>query len=267
MFWLICSSAFFRCFMSNSWVHTEYRAESFIWTTGVDCSNSVNHDRVQMLSYSKYFLLVLLGLNMQPLDDFWWYLMLPCLILGIIRYGLKVKWSNSGKGVALYPIPWCSSYPKGSLRVTLDYGRHLYFLLLLQITYTNDGFIVMKNQLPFFVQFGYFVWKDIKLLELYNAKSTHVKNSSSRSSIQLIAGRGNKVFFRRCPRCNVYRRRKWTRNHEVKSWTRLIAFHKALIPLGKVWIQFFSLELRQTRYFSLGEATGLGEEKLWIQTC
>ena len=37
--------------------------------------------------------------------------------------------------------------------------------------------------------------------------------------------------------------RQWTRRHEFKSWTRLIAFHIALIPLGKVWIQLFSLQL------------------------
>ena len=42
---------------------------------------------------------------------------------------------------------------------------------------------------------------------------------------------------------NGYRRRKWTRRHEFKSWTRLIAFHIALILLGKVWIQLFSLQL------------------------
>ena len=41
--------------------------------------------------------------------------------------------------------------------------------------------------------------------------------------------------------CNGYRRWKWTRRHEFKSWMRLIAFHIALIPLGKVWIQLFSL--------------------------
>ena len=46
----------------------------------------------------------------------------------------------------------------------------------------------------------------------------------------------------KCPWCNGYRRRKWTRRHEFKSWTRLIAFHIALIPLGKVWIQLFSLQ-------------------------
>ena len=34
--------------------------------------------------------------------------------------------------------------------------------------------------------------------------------------------------------CNGYRRRKWTQRYEFKSWTRLIAFHIALILLGKV---------------------------------
>ena len=47
----------------------------------------------------------------------------------------------------------------------------------------------------------------------------------------------------RCPWCSRYRRRNWTWRHEFKSWTRLIAFHIALIPLGKVWIQLFSLQL------------------------
>ena len=46
-----------------------------------------------------------------------------------------------------------------------------------------------------------------------------------------------------CPWCNDYGRRKWTRQHEFKTWTWLIAFHIALIPLGKVWIQLFSLQL------------------------
>ena len=47
----------------------------------------------------------------------------------------------------------------------------------------------------------------------------------------------------RCPLCNGYRRRKWTRRHEFKSWTKKRAFHIALIPLGKVWIQLFSFQL------------------------
>ena len=53
-----------------------------------------------------------------------------CLTLSIIRYRSRVKWRNPGKGVAPFPTPWCSSYRKGSLQVTLDYGRQLYFYLL-----------------------------------------------------------------------------------------------------------------------------------------
>ena len=49
--------------------------------------------------------------------------------------------------------------------------------------------------------------------------------------------------LRRCPWCNDYRHRKWTRWHEFKSWTRLIAFHIALISWGTVWILLFSLQL------------------------
>ena len=51
------------------------------------------------------------------------------------------------------------------------------------------------------------------------------------------------LYLLRWPWCNCYRRRKWTRRHEFKSWTWLIAFHIALIPLGKVWIQLFSFQL------------------------
>ena len=59
-----------------------------------------------------------------------WYLMRPYLTLSIIRWGSSVNWSNPGKGVAPFPTPRCSSYWKGSLRVTLDYGRQLYLLFM-----------------------------------------------------------------------------------------------------------------------------------------
>ena len=37
-----------------------------------------------------------------------------------VRIESRVKWSNPGKGVAPSSTPWCSSYRKGRLRVTLD---------------------------------------------------------------------------------------------------------------------------------------------------
>ena len=42
---------------------------------------------------------------------------------------IKGKVEQSREGVAPSPTSWCSSYRKGSLRVTLDYGRQLYFTL------------------------------------------------------------------------------------------------------------------------------------------
>ena len=56
-----------------------------------------------------------------------WYLIPPCLTLSNISYISRVKWSNPGKGVAPSPTPRCSSYRKGSLWITLDYGSQLYF--------------------------------------------------------------------------------------------------------------------------------------------
>ena len=41
---------------------------------------------------------------------------------------IKGKVEQSREGVAPSPTHWCSSYGKGSLRVTLDYGRQLYLL-------------------------------------------------------------------------------------------------------------------------------------------
>ena len=48
----------------------------------------------------------------------------------IIRQGSRVKWSNPGERVAPSPTPWCSSYWKRGLWVTLDYGLQLYFIYL-----------------------------------------------------------------------------------------------------------------------------------------
>ena len=68
-----------------------------------------------------------------------WYLMPPCLTLSIIRYRSRVKRSNPGKGVAPSPIPWCSSYRKGSLWVILGYGRQ--FLDTTYFTFAEEYFI------------------------------------------------------------------------------------------------------------------------------
>ena len=57
-----------------------------------------------------------------------WYLMPPCWTPRIISYGSKIKWSNPEKGLVPSLTPWCSSYRKGSIQLSLDYGRQLYLL-------------------------------------------------------------------------------------------------------------------------------------------
>ena len=55
--------------------------------------------------------------------------------------------------------------------------------------------------------------------------------------------KNNCIIFQDFGGARVDYKGKWTQQHEFKSWTRLIAFHIALIPLGKVWIKLFSLQL------------------------
>ena len=52
----------------------------------------------------------------------------PCLKLSFIRKGSRVKWKGPGKGVAYYRTLLCSSYWKGSFRVTFHSVCQLYFI-------------------------------------------------------------------------------------------------------------------------------------------
>ena len=98
-------------FNTNYWIWNRLMA---YW---VECSPMVLETRVQsqVVSYQKLFKK--------------WYVISPCLRLGIIRYVSRIKWSNPGKGVTPSPTPQCSSYWKGSLQVALSCSHHLYFYL------------------------------------------------------------------------------------------------------------------------------------------
>ena len=157
MFRPICHSAFFRFLISNLGVNTESRAEPFIWITGEDCSNSVNHVTRYKCSvrvsipYRPIGIVVRVFVNglgnggsipgrIIPMTQKW-YLIPPCLTLSIIRYVSRVKWSNTRKGEA----PQCSSNWKESPRVILNYGRRRdkYSLLFLPVGYYWTGNLQM----------------------------------------------------------------------------------------------------------------------------
>ena len=79
----ICPSAFFRC-LSNSGTFTELRTTSFIETAGVTCSDSVCHNRVQVLSIPVYYspdwtrnLLIIVFLETQGTNAYNRYAMCP----------------------------------------------------------------------------------------------------------------------------------------------------------------------------------------------
>ena len=60
-------------------------------------------------------------------------MVLDASLLNTQHYKVRIKGKveQSREGVAPTPTPWCSSYRKGSLRVTLNYGRQLYFTFTL----------------------------------------------------------------------------------------------------------------------------------------
>ena len=65
-------------------------------------------------------------------------MVLDASLLNTQHYKVRIKGKveQFREGVAPSPTPWCSSYRKGSLRVTLDYGRQLYFYLLVSVSET-----------------------------------------------------------------------------------------------------------------------------------
>ena len=60
-------------------------------------------------------------------------MVLDASLLSTQHYKVRIKGKveQSREGVAPSPTHWCSSYRKGSLWVTLDYGRQLYFFTFL----------------------------------------------------------------------------------------------------------------------------------------
>ena len=95
------------------------------------------------------------------------------------RYGSKVKWRNPRKGVAPSPTTWCSSYRKGSLRVTLNYGRQLIYIYI---------YIVIHRQIVSLYHISS-VWLDMRDSQSWdrNSVDSHASRRFYRTDTRKLA--------------------------------------------------------------------------------
>ena len=97
----------------------------------------------------------------------------------IIRYVSRVNWSNAWNGVAFSPTPWCSSYRKGRLQVTFDYGHQLYFWLFILLLFSLSPFLYLFIRISihfcFLVWCSFFVKWHVNLRGLFNSKAILLK--------------------------------------------------------------------------------------------
>ena len=69
----VCVDKFFGFLQVEPLVHTESPTEPFLWSTGVDCFTSVNHDREKVI-YGMYYLVFLLVVGIKPATSRWFHL-------------------------------------------------------------------------------------------------------------------------------------------------------------------------------------------------
>ena len=74
-------------------------------------------------------------------------MVLDASLLNTQHYKVRIKGKveQSREGVAPSPTPWCSSYRKGSLRVTLDYGRQLTLYMYVYMHVAIDIYIYIHT--------------------------------------------------------------------------------------------------------------------------
>ena len=147
---------------------------------------------------------------------------------------MNINRSNNKNSFTLKKKTRSRRYPTESMT---DYANNLEFL---KNTLAQAESLLHSQQ-----EALVFTWTQIKhLISFKQDGAMSILNSRPLKLVDQLTYLGSNILStERCPWCNGYRRRIWTRRYEFNSWTRLIAFHITLIPLGKVSIQLFSLQL------------------------
>ena len=172
--------------------------------------------------------------SLSQIIEWWWKVFIKFHLIWFWSYAadkIHLPYQRSYKSLMYETRSCCKSLPKS---FTLDLFS--WCLLKRKICLYNFHYLF------FFFFFFFFLtcWKYLMFwetriqsqVESYQRLKKMVLDATLRSTQHY------KVRIGKCQWC-----RKWTQPHEFKSWMRLIAFHIALIPLGKVWIQLFSLQL------------------------
>ena len=125
-----------------------------------------------------------------------------------------MKYSNPGNREAPFPTSRCSSYRKGSLRITLDYGCQLYLLL---VSYPKYLWVMKKQNLKLFH------WKDIWRLEgvvgifLYGHQGSRDKGTATYYAVKFNQVEPNISW--KLLQYTLSDRADWT---DYRSWVKLL---------------------------------------------
>ena len=150
-------------------------------------------------------------------------MILDASLLNTQHYKVRIKGKveQSREGVAPSPTHWCSSYRKGSVRATLDYGRQLYLLTLHRMFITHIGIPKQKKKhlrllssgMKLFITFEFF---DIR---------REIPSFNADLSICLKPHAAPAARSRRAPKVNLLLRRQkrnsLVRTQELNSLTFL----------------------------------------------
>ena len=177
-----------------------------------------------------------------------------------VRIKGKVKQSRERSSD---PSPRWSSYSKGSLRVTLDYGHQLYLLIYQCIGPVvrvfakdprNRGSIQTKKTKKMVLNTYLLNTQLYKLrikgqVEIFREWSSAFPYTSvsylmkMEPSVRLWLCLSTSQNIYKRPNSKSCLRRKWTKRPEFKTSTGLLHFSIALISLRNAWIPLFSLQL------------------------
>ena len=151
-----------------------------------------------------------------------WYFMPSCSTLSIIRYGPMVKWSNPGKGLAPFTTPWCSSYRKGSLRDTLEYGRQFYVTLDFNETLgKKTRWELYKDSSSCFQQILEIVPYKTALVRLLTSNLTHHLNKTCKTCWELLKNSGKTHKRRSSMDSYTWTHQCWPISKNLQSSRRL----------------------------------------------